>query len=99
MIGKEDTQVCSNLSGEHSDARGRIMWWVVGGWRAGAYPTLPGAEGVNARRRGRAPLPAVLSRPGKRGGARQGTAMGRGSRRRRAGLALAPTGHVLLQPG
>jgi hypothetical protein len=98
MIGKEDTQVCSNLSGEHSDARPQDN--VVGGWRAGADPTvLPGAEGVNARRRGRAPLPAVLSRPGKRGGARQGTALGRGSRRRRAGLALAPTGHVLLQPG
>jgi hypothetical protein len=59
--------------------RGKIIWWMVGSIPHSSMTACtsrsrshshPGAERVNARRRGRPPLPCT--RPGKRRGARHG---------------------------
>jgi len=59
--------------------RGKIIWWMVGSIPHSSMTACtsrsrshshPGAERVNARRRGRPPLPCT--RPGKRRGTRQG---------------------------
>lgn len=81
------TQICSNLSGEHNDARednlvdGRVhsphssmtACTMSRSRRSHSHSPLPapGAERVNGRRRGRPPLPCT--RPGKRRAARHGS--------------------------